>query len=63
MMRDRLQNWLLAAAVAALLLTIAQIYQVFMARTPANLKGNIAVEGGMTANPPAGTGSAPPSMQ
>jgi hypothetical protein len=52
MTRERLQGWLLAAAVAALLITIVNIYQVFMAKTPANLEGNIAVDGGMTANPP-----------
>ncbi|MBP6013636.1 MAG: hypothetical protein KBA31_15525 [Alphaproteobacteria bacterium] len=52
MTRNRLQNWAMLAAVAALLVAVAQIYQTFMARTPANLEGNIAVEGKMTANPP-----------
>ncbi len=51
-MRDRLQTWVLAAAVAALLLAIAQIYRVNLAKTPTNLEGNIAIDGGMTANPP-----------
>ena len=50
--RLRLQNLVLVAAIAILLVTVVQIYQTFMARTPLNLEGNIAVEGKMTANPP-----------
>ncbi len=52
MTREKLQTWLLAATVVALLVTIANIYQVFMAKAPTNLEGNIAIDGGMTANPP-----------
>jgi hypothetical protein len=53
MTRAHLQNFVLLALIAALLLGIARIYQTFQHKIPPNLEGNIAVEGGPTANPPA----------
>lgn len=52
MLRQRLQSATLVVLVAVLLITVVQIYRTFLARTPLNLKGNIAIEGKMTANPP-----------
>lgn len=52
MKRKYAENLVLAAAVALLLLAIARIYQIKVGMAPTNLKGNIATEGGMTANPP-----------
>jgi hypothetical protein len=53
MTRERLQNLVLFACVAALLLGLARIYQTFQHKMPLNLEGHIVVEGSMTANPPA----------
>ncbi|MEQ1865117.1 MAG: hypothetical protein ABL996_10755 [Micropepsaceae bacterium] len=53
MTRERFQNVVLLALIAMLLLGIARIYQTFQDRIPLNLEGNIAIEGGPTANPPA----------
>ncbi len=54
-LRARVQGLLLAAFVAILLIMVIRIYETKLAQTPTNLKGNIATEGGMTANPPAGS--------
>ena len=51
--RRKLQGVVLAWLVVALAVTVMRIYEAQMARTPLNLKGNIATEGGITANPPA----------
>ena len=53
MKRQRLQNVALAVLVAALLVTVVQIYRTKLMATPQNLKGHIEIEGGTTANPPA----------
>ncbi len=50
-MRDKTQLVLLLAAIAALLFAIAGIYNTKLSAAPTNLEGNIAVEGGPTANP------------
>ena len=50
--RGKLQNIVLAGIVIALAVTVMRIYETQIAGTPLNLKGNIATEGGMTANPP-----------
>ena len=52
MIRLRLQDAVLVVLVAILLIAIVQIYRTFLASTPLNLKGNIEIEGKMTANPP-----------
>lgn len=52
MTRAKLQSWMLVAAVVVLLVVVANIYQTFLAKAPPNLEGNIATEGGPTANPP-----------
>jgi hypothetical protein len=53
MTRRLAQNLILAVAIALLLAAIWRIYQAKVAMAPTNLEGNIATEGGMTANPPA----------
>ena len=53
MKRRYAQNLILAAAIALLLFAVVRIYQTQLAKAPPNLEGNIATEGGMTANPPA----------
>ena len=53
MTREQLQNWALFLLVAALLFAVVRIHQAFQSKVPLNLEGNIAVEGAMTANPPA----------
>ncbi len=53
-LRGRVQGLLLAGLVVLLLMMIMRIYEAKVAQAPTNLKGNIATEGGMTANPPAG---------
>jgi hypothetical protein len=53
MNRARLLDLILLAAVALLLVAVVRIYQIKLAMAPTNLEGNIATEGGMTANPPA----------
>lgn len=53
MARKLAQNLILAVAIALLLATVWRIYQIQLAKAPTNLEGNIATEGGMTANPPA----------
>lgn len=52
MTRARLQGLILFAAVALLLAAVVRIYQIQVSTAPPNLEGHIAVEGGMTANPP-----------
>lgn len=52
-MNDRTQHMVMIAAVAALLLGLARIYQTFQNKVPLNLEGHIVVEGSMTANLPA----------
>lgn len=54
MIRQRLQGAVLIALIVVLLIAVVQIYRTFLARTPLNLEGNIAIEGKMTANPPGG---------
>jgi hypothetical protein len=53
MLRNRLQNIFLIALVAILLVAVVRIYETYLAQTPTNLKGNIAIDGATTANPPA----------
>jgi hypothetical protein len=53
MSRTHLQNFVLLVLIAALLFGVARIYQAFQQKAPLNLEGHIAVEGAMTANPPA----------
>jgi hypothetical protein len=61
---ERLQTGIMILTVVLLLFAILRIYETFQAKTPQNLEGHIAVEGAMTANPPASDfGSAAPSMQ
>lgn len=52
MLRTRLQNVVLAVMVAILLIAVVRIYETFLGNTPLNLKGNIAIDGATTANPP-----------
>jgi hypothetical protein len=56
MIRRHAQTALLAALVAVLLFAVVNAYQTQVMQTPHNLKGHSTVEGGMTANPPAGGG-------
>ena len=53
MARKLAQNLILAVAIALLIATVWRIYEIQLAKAPTNLEGNIATEGGMTANPPA----------
>ena len=53
MSKSRLQNVVLIVLVAALIVTVARIYDVHVARVPQNLQGHSTTEGGTTANPPA----------
>lgn len=53
-LRARVQGLLLAGFVVVLLIMVMRIYETKVSQAPTNLKGNIATEGGMTANPPAG---------
>jgi hypothetical protein len=53
-LRARVQGLLLAGLVALLLMMIMRIYETKVSQAPTNLKGNIATEGGTTANPPTG---------
>lgn len=52
MVREKTQIFVLLLAIVALLFAIAQIYTTQLAAAPHNLEGNIATEGGQTANPP-----------
>jgi hypothetical protein len=52
MVREKIQLVVLLIAVAALVFAIARIYQTQVAMAPTNLEGNIATEGGSTANSP-----------
>lgn len=52
MAREKIQIVVLLIAVAALLFAITRIYEAQVAMTPTNLDGNIATEGGPTANAP-----------
>jgi hypothetical protein len=52
-LRARVQGLILAALVVLLVITVVRIYETQLAQAPDNLKGNIATEGGMTANAPA----------
>lgn len=49
--RERLQNGVLMALVALLLVAVVRIYETHVARVPHNLEGHSTTEGGMTANP------------
>jgi hypothetical protein len=51
--RERLQNGVLLALVALLVVSVVRIYETHVARVPHNLEGHSTTEGGMTANPPA----------
>ncbi len=53
-LRARVQGLILAGLVVVLLVMVMRIYETKVSQAPTNLKGNIATEGGMTANPPAG---------
>ena len=53
MKRQHLQNAVLLTLIAVLLLAIARIHETYQNKIPLNLEGNIAIEGGPTANPPA----------
>ncbi len=53
-LRARVQGLLLAGLVVVLLIMVMRIYETKVSQAPTNLRGNIATEGGMTANPPAG---------
>jgi hypothetical protein len=52
MVREKTQIFVLLLAIVALLFAIAQIYSTQLAAAPHNLEGNIATEGGQTANAP-----------
>ena len=52
MVREKTQIFVLLLAIAALLFAISRIYTTQLAMTPHNLEGNIATEGGSTANAP-----------
>lgn len=52
MLRSRLQSFFLVVLVATLLVTVVRIYETFLGNAPQNLKGNIAIDGATTANPP-----------
>jgi hypothetical protein len=52
MVREKTQIFVLLIAIAALLFAISRIYTTQLAMTPHNLEGNIATEGGPTANAP-----------
>ncbi|MBL8783061.1 MAG: hypothetical protein JNL06_19155 [Alphaproteobacteria bacterium] len=52
MVREKTQVFVLLLAIVALLFAIAQIYTAQLAAAPHNLEGNIATEGGPTANTP-----------
>jgi hypothetical protein len=52
MVREKTQIVVLLLAIAALLFAISRIYTTQLAMTPHNLEGNIATEGGSTANAP-----------
>lgn len=52
MLRVRVQNAFLVVVVTILLIAVARIYETFLGNTPLNLKGNIAIDGATTANPP-----------
>lgn len=51
--RERLQNVVMFAFVAVLLVAVLRIYETQVDRMPQNLEGHSTTEGGMTANPPA----------
>lgn len=52
MVREKVQLVVLLIAAAALVFAITRIYQTQVAMSPTNLEGNIATEGGTTANAP-----------
>jgi hypothetical protein len=52
MVREKIQIVVLLVAVAALVFAIAGIYRTQVEMAPTNLEGNIATEGGSTANAP-----------
>ena len=53
MVREKTQIAVLLLAIIALLFAITRIYETQLGATPTNLEGNIATEGGQTANPAA----------
>jgi hypothetical protein len=52
MVREKTQIFVLLLAIVALLFAISRIYSTQLATAPTNLEGNIATEGGSTANAP-----------
>jgi hypothetical protein len=52
MVREKTQVFVLLIAIVALLFAISRIYTTQLAMAPTNLEGNIATEGGTTANSP-----------
>jgi hypothetical protein len=54
LIRRKAQTAVLGALVAALLFAVVMAYRTQLMQTPHNLEGHSTVEGGMTANPPAG---------